>query len=295
MGSGLTTPTALSPTTSAQCRGPHPNWVPRPNASRTSREARAFHKSDLGYTRHSRVAPGKFLGRPTKNGSTSPEEFTLPYSVAALLPSADSTRLACIAVDSDGMHVEVNGRVVGDESYDEVAGLAFSADSRHIAFAARRGRTWKVVFDGKESSGWAAVGQSGPIIAPDCKSCVYSAMRDGEWYVVFGETIQGPYEEIGEGGIAVSPDSTRLAYVIRKNGAWLMTADGQVCPSFRGITKASWTFSPDSKRFAYIATITTGELAVVLDQEPQRRWPKGSNAGMNEEMFFSPDSRRLAS
>jgi hypothetical protein len=150
--------------------------------------------------------------------STLLEEFRLPYPIGALLPSADSTRLACIAGNSSGMHVEVNGQVVGNRSYDEVAGLTFSSDSKHVAFAARGGRTWIVVFDGQEGPGWDGIGQTSPIIAPDCTSCVYAAIRNGKWHVVFGETEHGSYEDFGPGGIAVSPDSTRCAYVIKKQG-----------------------------------------------------------------------------
>jgi Tol biopolymer transport system component len=75
-----------------------------------------------------------------------------------------------------------------------------------------------------------------------------------------------------------------------------MMTDGREGPSSKGIVKASWIFSPDSKSFAYVATVTDGVMAVILDDEVQTLWPNDArnNSGLNAELIFSPDSRRLA-
>src|ERR1035437_4737712 len=93
--------------------------------------------------------------------STEHDSFNWPSNRGGLIASPTSTRLAYKVHDRHGEHVEVNGKRL--TSYSDVAGITFSPDSRHIAYAAKRHDNWFVVVDDVEHEPYDAISSSTPV------------------------------------------------------------------------------------------------------------------------------------
>jgi hypothetical protein len=233
--------------------------------------------------------------------------FYLPPEVVkeSVTPSPDATRLAYAVRDYRGQHVEVNGRAFAD--YRAVAGITFSPDSRHIAYAALHGYQWFAAFDEREYGPYDDIGKTSPVINPLSTGVAYTALLGRKWYVfVDGEMVGGPYEGFGAGGVVFSPDAQRIVYVVKRGDRWLAVVDGEEHKAFPTIMQKSQTFSFDSKKVVYVAGIKgawighafVGEDSVVVNGEIQQPWKHDDTAtqkeGLSNEIFFSPDSRRMA-
>ena len=243
---------------------------------------------------------GKLFRRPS-----IPESFILPggTSRSSLVPSPDSTKLAYIVVASRGHHVEVNGR--SEPTFDAVAGLAFSPDSRAVAYAGCRGGRWFALFGGREYGPYDDIGKTSPLVSPDSAGIAYTARVRNEWFVVRdGERIGGPYEGFSPGGPVFSPDSRKVGYVIKRGQQWAAAVNGDEFPPYPTITQRSWVFSPDSESLAYVAATRldqqgarwAGEHSVVVNALEQEPWPYDTQGplGVFPEVYFSPDSQRRA-
>ncbi|HOK09763.1 MAG TPA: hypothetical protein PLJ10_08895, partial [Candidatus Hydrogenedens sp.] len=75
----------------------------------------------------------------------------------------------------------------------------FSADSRRVAYSAKRGGKWFVVVDGEEGKEYDGIGAGSLIFSPDSRRVMYSAGRGNKRFVVVdGEESKG-YDGIGAG------------------------------------------------------------------------------------------------
>jgi Tol biopolymer transport system component len=182
--------------------------------------------------------------------------------------SPDSAHLAYVAVIAKGKESVVVDGVQGPV-FDEILlhSFSFSANSRHFAYAARRGGRGIVVKDGKEV-----------LEADDIFSEVH----------VFGNT------RIGETfGPFLSPDGTRLACAIRRGTNWVAIIDGIESQPWDSIVQLESVipgnpgFSPDGRQFTYTAE-RHDKMFVMLDQEELARCDIASY------VVFSPDGRRTA-
>ena len=70
--------------------------------------------------------------------------------------------------------------------YDEAADLAYSKDSRHYAYAARKGEHWFVVVNGKEGPAFDRVVT--PVFSPDSTYLIYRARKDGKRFIIVADT-----------------------------------------------------------------------------------------------------------
>lgn len=244
----------------------------------------------------------RLFGTPAESRS-----FNLPSGTDAhigLIASPDSTRLAYAVRDWRGVHVEVNGKRL--RSYEAVSGITFSPDSCHVAYAAMRGGKWFVVFDEIEYELYDDIGKTSPVISPDSKRIAYAARRGRQWFsVVDGKIAGGPYEGFCPGGIVFSPNSQWVLYVVKKGDSWVAVVDEKEHNPFYTIMERSWCFSPDSRRVAYAATVKgtrigysfVGEAGLVIDNEIQELWKHDETTkkdGISNEIYFSPDSKRVA-
>ena len=99
--------------------------------------------------------------------------------------------------------------------YDEIDGrnLAFSPDSSHLVYSARRGRKWFVVFDGKEQNPYDEIIRDRFRFSPDGSRFAYVAMTGKKYVAVVDGKEGGQYE--GNSAVTFSPDSKHLAYAVQ--------------------------------------------------------------------------------
>jgi len=133
--------------------------------------------------------------------------------------------------------------------------LAFSPDSKHLAYAAKRGGKWVMVVDGQEGEGYNQV--ASPVFSFDGKRVAYSAGRylskESGWRVVV-DGQEGPlfFETFPA---VFSPDGKHLAYGAKK-AQWAVVVDGKVisAPGELG----NWALSPDGNHLAYATKTRQG-------------------------------------
>ncbi len=64
----------------------------------------------------------------------------------------------------------------------EIRGFTFSPDSQRFAYCARRGHKWYVIIDGKAGPGYDGIEFESVAFSPDSKSVAYRAsLEDGKW------------------------------------------------------------------------------------------------------------------
>lgn len=260
--------------------------------------------------------------------------------VRQLAFSPDSRRLAYSAVRLEGKqptHVVV---VDGEEGPAFQPGLlwtlggveetfwafypVFSADSRHLAYASRRGSRMRMVIDGKEAAQeYDAVAQ--PVFSPDGRRLAYVAKRDKQFVVVVDEKPGSTFDDVGH--VVFSPDSRRVAHMGRRDKKWVAVVDDQAGPEYDelpgGYGGSSGSalfkstrqpivlppvFSPNSQRVAYMAGVEKGRKAVaVIDGEVGTPFDRMLLHGSTQRpldrpgvdlsqvvgLRFSPDSRRV--
>jgi Tol biopolymer transport system component len=110
-----------------------------------------------------------------------------------------------------------------EKGYEEAAFLAYSRDGSRHAFAARRGKEWFVVADGKEGPSFDRVVT--PKFSPDGKYLVYRARKEGKRFVVVADTSgktlreHPTYEQVYD--VRFTADGRSVAYGV-KDGLKLM-------------------------------------------------------------------------
>jgi len=192
--------------------------------------------------------------------------------------------------------------------FDDIStsSLRFSPDGRHLAYAARHDKSWRVILDGNDSGGvYDAVGRPG-----FCGSGAllgYVARREGKSVVVtvpvgvagaVGSEGQ-PLDSIDKDSLTLSFDGRHLAYAAGKPGAMSVYLDGveirpvaglpAVAAPFDRVAAGSFVFCPDGSRFAFAAS-RDGQWFVVLDGVEGRHY-----IGISQTRpVFSLNGKRLA-
>ena len=177
-------------------------------------------------------------------------------------------------------------------AYDDVGWPFFSADSRHMAYCAKRRdeklkEHWSAVYDGKEGPSydeiqWAIVQLPSPFLfSPDSRHVAYAARRDGpdakpKWFVVYDGKEGLPYDLI-EGGLPklkpmFSSDSRHFVYWgrrLNKEGAydWFFVLDGVESGPYVSV-QVLQEKEEDAGRIRYF--VLDGTRASLIEIE----WPK---------------------
>jgi Tol biopolymer transport system component len=155
----------------------------------------------------------------------------------------------------DGKADPAYDELLNKEARNRYAALAFSPDSKHLAYAAKRNGKWVMVVDNKEGAEYDSIGLGSPAFSPDGKRMVYSALKSDKWSVVV-DGQEGPgFETIFNPSF--SPDGKHIAYVAWKKGLgrdWSLVVDGQ--PGAEHWAISNWAFSPDVKHLAYSAQMS---------------------------------------
>jgi hypothetical protein len=159
----------------------------------------------------------------------------------------------------DGTHNELGTNVFGPIGDQFVFPVAFSADSKHLAYVAWTRGGWVVVEDGKEGPGAMKIGVGSPAIGPNgelaysAKTCC--SFKEGPWKMIAdGQEGTEGYDKLFNPSL--SPDGKRVAFAAEKvefgkMQDWVFVVDGQI--GARNVAIGNWTFSADSKHVAYVA------------------------------------------
>ena len=209
--------------------------------------------------------------------------------------SPDGSRLAYMAYVGDEPSYAV---VIDDERgplFDEIRGITFSPDSRHLVYFGCRDDKWYAVLDGAESAAYYNVDHE-PVFSPDSRRLAYLARHDYDEYllVVRRPKDATPREAIVSGPSrfpitqpVFSPDGARMAYTSMDG---LVVEGAEPLDIDKYSTIYGLTFSPDSRRVAFrTMRHKDGKQIVVVDgvDGPPYEWVKS-------DPIFSPDSQSVA-
>ena len=145
------------------------------------------------------------------------------------------------------------------QQYDDVgAPVAFSPDSKHIAYIAGKGDSKFVVLDGVEGTAYELIQDL--TYSPDGSRLAYRASRDKKIMLVVVDGTEGArYDSVD--WLTFSPDGKRFAYIAKRGDKGFLIVDGVAKEREGAVAPA---FSPDSKRLAYFV-LSGGKIAVVVD------------------------------
>ncbi len=168
--------------------------------------------------------------------------------------------------------------------------LAFSADSRHVAYAAQNGLRCFVVIDGKPQKSYPGIAEGALVFCPDGTRVAYVVKKRGApgQVVVDGERESRPYDSIIGGTLVFSPDGKHLAYGARSAGWRYVVLDGvaqNTCD-----TVVNLVFSPDGRRLAYVARLSGGKWLVVVNGKTGTLYDTIGDKSLT----FSADGSRVA-
>jgi hypothetical protein len=217
--------------------------------------------------------------------------------------SPDSARLGYVATIEKGKQcVVVDGK--RGPVFDAVvpSTLSFSDNSRHFAYAGRRGQHCVIVKDGEEVLQADEVvmdtqlGKTlGPVLSPDGARMACAIRRGGQWRMVLDGAESSPWHSVLDLSLegpsaAFSPDGKHFSYVGERKDERFVVIDGNENP---GAWLYAATFSPDGEHAAYVRSSESEEsnnwCAVVLDGVIGKKF-RGEIMGP----VFSPDSKTLA-
>lgn len=127
--------------------------------------------------------------------------------------------------------------------------LAFSADGKHVAYAAKQAAQWVVVANGTRGDSWTGIGAV--VLSADGAHVAYAAASGKKWRVVHDKTAGPEFDSLFEGSLTFSPDGERLAYLAEDGGKKRVVVDGVVGPPLDEVGELG--FSPDGTHVAYVA------------------------------------------
>jgi hypothetical protein len=113
--------------------------------------------------------------------------------------------------------------------------LAFSADSKHVAFVAQQGGKWVAVLDDTAGAPYDTIQPPMFSVAPDGSRLAYAGVRGGKWYRVVGSKEDGPYDGIAPGTPVFGPDGAHTATFVMRGGGRLLFDDIESDPYQGGL------------------------------------------------------------
>ena len=160
-------------------------------------------------------------------------------------------------LERHGQYIVLDGK--RGRTYDgiSIGALAFSADSRHLAYAARRGDHWRIVVDGREQQPFDGIGALR--YSPDSAHLVYAAQRGRRWHVVVDAKVGPAFDALL--GDSLLFGGVRFAYAGSRGTGYHAVVDGAVGPRFDGI--AGLTFSEGGAHVGYLGRRGALAFAVI--------------------------------
>ncbi|MHB1000847.1 MAG: WD40 repeat domain-containing protein [Armatimonadota bacterium] len=203
--------------------------------------------------------------------------------------SNDSEHLLYVAQDISGKQIVViDDRTEGP--YLEVLAPVFSPDSAHVAYGAKHGNSWNVVYDGISGKAYQSLfgGKSAIVFSSDGRHYAYSAKQNSKWTVVVDGQEGESFDSMGMNVLAFGPNNL-CVYTAERGDQYFLVNGGKA-------SKVSYVYnicvSPDKKHLA-VRIACNGKQRkqmILFDGKPGKEYDdRGSY-----DLCFSPDSRRLA-
>ena len=178
--------------------------------------------------------------------------------------SLDGRRLAYVAV-VDGGGVAKQVVVVdhqADRKYDEIAGLALAPKGESTAYAARTGRQWAVVVDGKEGPRHDWVLATTPVFSPDGRHVAYGGKEGRRYFVAVDGKRGRDYDDLS-GALLFSPDSTKMVYSPSVGRRRAVVINEEEIGLYEHVDESSFVFSPKGQHLAFKAGDANSWFVVV--------------------------------
>ena len=170
-------------------------------------------------------------------------------------------------------------------SFDSVSAPIFSSDSKHFAYAAKKGKVNLLIVDHKQN---LLLDSSNTIFSmqfsSDNKSLSYILSDKRYYYMVFHGVKGKPYDAINENSIAFTADGNKIAYSVTRNNNQANVYDGLEQPFYKEVGFP--IISPDGKRLAYWAK--EGNVTFLIDGTV-----KSMPYEMVQTILFSKDGKHL--
>ncbi len=178
--------------------------------------------------------------------------------LASILESLDDRARDLRVVEHHGQFVVLDGK--GGPTYDGIAigALAFSPDSRRLAYAARRGQHWRVVADGRESAAFDGIASL--TFSPDSAHLAYGAQVGKSWRAVVDGHSGLTFDALLANTLVFGAGG-HVAYVGTRGANAHAVVDNKVGPAFDGV--ASLAFGADGTHVGYLARRNDEAFAVV--------------------------------
>jgi len=218
------------------------------------------------------------------------EDLAAPFN-GNFLCGPKGGRYAYLARNADDFFVVIDGQEEGP--YDEVFNFKFSADGKRFAYGATHGKQTFVVIDGQRQTGRGTYVRGSLVFSSDSQHVAYIRHVPGkpahEFVVHDGVMSREGYPHIR--ALTFSPDGTQLAFVAKfPNDQECVVVRDQAKKKFPFIAEGP-LFSPDGTHVAYRAEWLATARDIVMLDDNQVVVGQGGEKGL----WFSPDSRRLAS
>lgn len=227
---------------------------------------------------------GKVFGQEFRNLIAEIEGSRLERSSLRVSPNA--ARVAYIerarGTGHPGVVMVVDGEA--ERMYDTIweDSVAFSPDSRRMAYVAELNRKWVMVVDGMEGKRYDRIGY--PLFSPDSAHVMYPARIEDKWMVVLDGAEGELFDNVGD--LTFSPDSRHIAFKGKIKYQWKAVVDGEVQEgSYDDID--DFVFSPDGAHVAFEARTGLSWVAIIDGRG------EGEYNGIGT-IMFSPDSRQVA-
>jgi len=209
------------------------------------------------------------------------EESIVPGSFKI---SPNGLSYACIVNDKNNFQVILDGR--RHRSYEKISDLCFAPNNNHLAYIAKRGQRFFLVYDGIEGEGYDRIEESSFLFSSNGIHYAFVGKRGDKSLVVTETGKEKAYDEIGEGLIKFSPDGQILTYPARVGTQWFLVVNGQESKAYHGIWDVA--FSRDSMRLAAVVQVEN-RYSVLVDDEEGPVFPLVKPGSL----IFSPDSRQI--
>jgi hypothetical protein len=163
-----------------------------------------------------------------------------------------------------------------DDRYDAFGRVVFSPDGSKVAYPARIGGRWLMVFadaDGtirQNQGNYDACCSETLVFSADSKRSAYVAVRDKKALVVIDGKPGPAYDYILAGTPVFSRNSQRVAYAGKRGRTWHVVADGRETFQEYGLIKENTLqFTPDARHLVCIASYGDNgrRMAIAVDGE----------------------------